>query len=186
MKTCASASCSSGRAAPPPCWPIRALGFYVQRLPQPLAPGDSLPLTFDLYYDAPGFEQQTARHRHRGQRHVRQQRHPAPHRLQCGCGNKRGKRPQEVRPQAQAAHGPPRRHDRPRQHLHCLRRRLGALRRHREHRARPAGPGPRLPAKGVDRKRPPLLPLRHGRAHPGLLLVPVGPLRRAACQVAAT
>ncbi|MBT9393503.1 hypothetical protein KLP40_10050 [Hymenobacter sp. NST-14] len=37
------------------------LGFYVQRLPQSLAPGDSLALTFDLYYDAPGFEQQTAR-----------------------------------------------------------------------------------------------------------------------------
>ncbi|MFD2784842.1 ABC transporter permease/M1 family aminopeptidase [Hymenobacter rubripertinctus] len=37
------------------------LGFYVQRLPRPLAPGDSLALDFDLYYDAPGFEQNTQR-----------------------------------------------------------------------------------------------------------------------------
>ncbi|GAB2471859.1 hypothetical protein GCM10011375_28540 [Hymenobacter qilianensis] len=37
------------------------LGFYVQRLPQPLAPGDSLPLRFDLYYAAPGFENVTNR-----------------------------------------------------------------------------------------------------------------------------
>ncbi|WP_375436569.1 ABC transporter permease/M1 family aminopeptidase [uncultured Hymenobacter sp.] len=37
------------------------LGFYVQRLPRPLAPGDSLPLRFDLYYAAPGFENQTGR-----------------------------------------------------------------------------------------------------------------------------
>ncbi|MBC6992476.1 ABC transporter permease/M1 family aminopeptidase [Hymenobacter sp. BT491] len=38
-----------------------ALAFFVQRLPQPLAPGDSLPLSFDLYYDAPGFENNTRR-----------------------------------------------------------------------------------------------------------------------------
>ena len=37
------------------------MGFYVQRLPRPLAPGDSLPLDFDMYYAAPGFEQSTAR-----------------------------------------------------------------------------------------------------------------------------
>ena len=37
------------------------LGFYIQRLAQPLAPGDSLPLRFDLYYAAPGFENRTAR-----------------------------------------------------------------------------------------------------------------------------
>ncbi|MBC6612526.1 ABC transporter permease [Hymenobacter sp. BT507] len=36
-------------------------GLYVQRLPRPLAPGDSLALSFDLYYPAPGFENRTGR-----------------------------------------------------------------------------------------------------------------------------
>jgi len=36
-------------------------GLYVQRLPRPLAPGDSLPFSFELYYAAPGFENRTGR-----------------------------------------------------------------------------------------------------------------------------
>ena len=38
-----------------------ANGLYVQRLARPLAPGDSLPLSFDLYYAALGFENKTGR-----------------------------------------------------------------------------------------------------------------------------
>ena len=63
--------------------------------------------------------------------------------------------------------------------LHQRLDRLDALRGDGEHLARPDRHGAGLPRARVDRGRATLLPLRHGRAHPRLLRVPVGALRGA-------
>ena len=173
----------------------REAGYRIYRLQEPLAPGATMELQFEVARAERGFTNTglpRIRRRWRRalttqlQRHVLQQRRhvPAP-RLQPGRADHRPQRATQARARRRAARREARGRIGARQHglPGCG---LDQLRNRRQHQRRPDRARARLSAARMDARRPALFPLQDGSADAAVLLLSVGALAGAARRLART